>query len=321
MVTRNVIRGGLVAGAIAPWFVGGVLGWAQPAAADKKPFKDEPAAHALYDKMVETMRQAKSLSWVSEYRWEAKGETLGRATYKIWLKKPNYVRVEAAPAGQAKPCGILVGDGDYFWVYWPQGKQRYPWEYGGKYGEDYDKHRLSFYMKAASPVGRHSIGHRIDDLGAGTCMTIIDPSTFHGYTDSLQAYLDGVQGLGTEKVGEEECDLIEASFMKRQRSRYLWLSRTDHLPRKLKEVVRVSHEILVHELWSKVAINGEMANDKFVWSAPAGWKEWKFPAIEEGLLKPGTLAPDFELASTDGDKIKLSQFRGQIVWLNEWRCG
>ena len=27
-------------------------------------------------------------------------------------------------------------------------------------------------------------------------MPIIDPSTFHGYTDSLQAYLDGVKGLG-----------------------------------------------------------------------------------------------------------------------------
>jgi outer membrane lipoprotein-sorting protein len=318
---KTVIRDCLTAGTVAPWFLGVALALAQPDAPQEKPFQNEPSARALYDQMVKTMRQAKSLSWVSEYRWEVKGDTLGKATYRIWLKKPNYVRLEAAPAGKTKPIGILVGDGDYFWVYWPDGKPRYPWEYSGKYGEDYEKHRLTFYMKARSPVGRHSIGHRIDDLGAGTCMTIIDPSTFHGYTDSLQTYLDGVQGLGVEKVGNEECDVIEASFMKRQQSWYLWLARADHLPRKLKQVVRVSHAIIAHELWSEVAINGEMANDKFVWSAPAGWKEWETPPIEEGLLKPGTVAPDFELASTDGGKIKLSQFRGKIVWLNLWRCG
>lgn len=318
---KKGMRNCLTAGAVAPWFLGAVIALSQPAVPEKKPFQDEPAAHALYDKMVETMRQAKSLSWASEYRWEAKGETLGKATYRIWLKKPNFVRLEAAPAGQAKPCGILVGDGEYFWVYWPEGKPRYPWEYAGERGELYDKHRLTFFMKARSPVGRHSIGHRIDDLGAGTCMTVIDPSTFHGYTDSLQAYLDGVQEVGTEKVGNEECDLIEASVMKRQRSRFLWLSRKDHLPRKLKEVVRVSYEIVLHELWSDVVVNGEIGSGKFVWSAPAGWQQWKLPDIEEGLLKPGTTAPDFELAATDGGKIKLSQLRGKIVWLNEWRCG
>ncbi len=64
-------------------------------------------------------------------------------------------------------------------------------------------------------------------------MPIIDPSTFHGYTDSLQPYLDGVKSLGSEKFGDEDCDKIEVSIMKHQRSWYLWLSRSDHLPRKL----------------------------------------------------------------------------------------
>ena len=45
------------------------------------------------------------------------------------------------------------------------------------------------------------------------------------------------------------------------------------------------------------------------------------PDIEEGLLKPGTVAPDFDLASADGSRLKLSNFRGQVVWLNKWRCG
>ena len=32
-------------------------------------------------------------------------------------------------------------------------------------------------------------------------------------------------------------------------------------------------------------------------------------------------APDFDLASADGGRLKLSNFRGQVVWLNKWRCG
>jgi outer membrane lipoprotein-sorting protein len=293
----------------------------QEKARTEQAFKDEPAAHALYTRMVETMRKATTLSWVSDYRWEARGQTLGHATYRIWLKKPNYARMEAMRAGDTEPEGILIGDGDYFWIHWPREKPRYGWERTGKYAEEYEKNRRTFYMKKRTPVGRHSIGHEAGVLGAGICMPILDPSTFHGYTDSLQPYLDGVRGLGVEKVGTEICDVVEVSLMKHQRSWQLWLSQKDHLPRKLKETIRVSSVITAEESWSEVTINAEMRNERFVWSPPAGWKEWRMPDIEEGLLKPGTNAPDFDLASASGDRIKLSSFRGQVVWLNKWRCG
>jgi outer membrane lipoprotein-sorting protein len=289
--------------------------------ATNKPAADDPKAHALYDKMVQTMRQAQSLSWVSDYRWEARGSEIGHATYRIWLQKPNYVRLEARRAGATAVSGILIGDGASFWIYWPDGKPRYGWENGGKYAEEYDKYRRSFYMKEPSPLGRHSIGHQTDKLGAGMSMSIIDPSTFHGYTDSLQPYLDGITGMGVETVGTEECDVIEASFMKHQRSWILCLSRQDHLPRKLKQVVRVSYDIIAQETWSEVTVNPEIARDNFRWSAPKDWKEWRMPDIEEGLLRAGAKAPDIELASVDGSKIKLSNFQGKIVWLNKWRCG
>jgi outer membrane lipoprotein-sorting protein len=286
-----------------------------------KPFPDEPAAHKLYSQMVDTMRKTTSLSWVSDYRWEARGQTLGHATYRIWLKKPNYARMEATAVGHTERTGVLVGDGDYFWTYWPNEKPRYGWENKGKYAEEYEKYRRTFYMKERTPVGRHSISHSAGKLGAGICMTILDPSTFHGYTDSLQPYLDGVRGAGVEQAGGETCDVIEVSLMKNQRSWKLWLARKDHLPRKLTETVRVSSPITSEESWSEVTLNAEIPNDRFVWSAPPDWKEWRMPDIEEGLLKPGTLAPDFDLASTDGGRLKLSNFRGQIVWLNKWRCG
>lgn len=299
-----------------------VPGWAaETNAPAAEGFRDEPAARKLYSQMVEAMRKATTLSWVSDYRWEARGQTLGHATYHIWLKKPNYARMEASRAGETQPNGILVGDGDYFWTYWPKEKPRYQWEWKGKYAEEYEKYRRSFYMKERTPVGRHSIAHSAGKLGAGIAMTILDASTFHGYTDSLQPYIDGIRSTGVEPVGGETCDVIEVSFMKHQRSWKLWLARKDHLPRKLTQVVRVSYPITSEEFWSEVAVNAEIPNDRFVWSAPPDWKEWRMPAIEEGLLKPGTLAPDFELASVAGGKLKLSGFRGQIVWLNKWRCG
>jgi hypothetical protein len=152
-------------------------------------------------------------------------------------------------------------------------------------------------------------------------MPIIDPSTFHGYTDSLQPYLDYVKSLGVEKVGDEECDKIELSIMKHQRSWFLWLSKTDHLPRKLKQIVRVSYDLIINEEWSSVNLNAEIPDSQFAWKPPEGWTQWKMPDPEERLLKPGAKAPDFELASADGPQIKLSDYRGKVVWLYIWRAG
>jgi outer membrane lipoprotein-sorting protein len=274
-------------------------------------FKDEPAAHALYDKMIDTMRKAETLSYVSEYRWEAKGKELGHCTYMIWLKKPNYFRLETFTGG------ILIGDGEYLWIYWPYGRPRFSIE-----DEDtYQKTNPNVYMKERTPIGMHSIAHKTSLLAAGMSMTIIDPSTFHGYTDSLQPYMDGVRSMGAEKIGDQECDVIEVSFMKHQRSWYFWLSKRDHLPRKLKQMVRVSYDIITHELWSNVTVNAEISMEKFAWKPPEGWKEWRLPSKEEGLLKPGQEAPNFDLASTDTTRIKLSDYRGKLIWLFIWRVG
>jgi outer membrane lipoprotein-sorting protein len=285
-------------------------------------FKDEPAAHALYDKMISTMREADSLSFKSEYRCEAQGRVIGHATYRAWLKKPNHFRLEASRFGQDSAAGVIVGDGDHLWIYWPNGKPRYGWEYSGEFAQQYEKHRLTSYLKKRTPLGKHSIGHEVVHLGTGLAtMTILDPSTFHGYTDSLQPYLDGVRHLKVEPVDREPCDVVEVSIMKGQRIWQLWLSKNDHLPRKLKQVIRVSYEIVTQEVWSDVAINRDISDDKLAWSPPEGWQEWKMPPIEAGLLKPGTPAPDFELASVDGKPIRLSGFRGNFVWLFKWRVG
>ena len=164
-------------------------------------FRDEPAAHALYDKMIEAMHKADSLSYVSRYEWDFENRR-GSCTYRVWLKKPNYFRLETR-SSSGEEGGVIVGDGGTLWKYWPKGRPKHPLEES----EVYEKTRLTSYMKDAAPLGGHSIGHETESLGVGLIRPVLDPSAFHdGLVDSLQSYLDGVKYLGTENVGAEECD-------------------------------------------------------------------------------------------------------------------
>jgi outer membrane lipoprotein-sorting protein len=294
---------------------------AKAAKAAAKPFKGEPAARALYNRMIEAMRKADSLSFVCRNEVRGKDNVLRVNTYRVWLKKPNYFRVEGSYGDKKKEGGgILIGDGQNLWVYWPKGRPRFYGAAGPTEKTDvYEKTRLTSYMTRPAPPGGHSILHDAHPIGAG--LMILDLSTFHGYTDCLQEYVDGVRSLPTEKVGGEDCDGIEVSIMKHQRSWYLWLSKADHLPRKLKEIIRVSYDLVVEERWSELAVNADIPNTMFAWKPPKGWKKWKFPDSQDKMLKPGTQGPDFQLTSTDGQRIKLSDFRGQVVWFYIWRAG
>ncbi len=293
--------------------LGGAV-WGRAAA-----FEDEPEAHALYDSMVEAMRQADSLFFQSEYGMVIDGRDVGVCMYKAWLKKPNYARIEAIQNGKTK--GVLVLDGEEMWIYWPPGRPQHSWEHEGEYAKEFRRSRFSSYMHKPAPLAMHSIGHEIGYLGTRISMTILDPSTFHGYTDSLQPYLDGVRAIGAEKVGDEVCHVIEASIMDGQRVWRLSVSKEDLLPRKLEETIRVKTDIVRREHWTGVTVDGHMFLDKFAWKPPEGWVQWRMPPIEEGLLKPGKTAPGFALASIDGETIRLSDYRGKVVWLYIWRAG
>jgi outer membrane lipoprotein-sorting protein len=295
--------------------------WAQSSPDPKVGFENDPKARAVYDGMVKAMRGAQSLSFESDYEWEAGGTVLGRVHYKIWLKKPNYCRMEATAATSKDVSGVMVLDGGKIWTYWPNGKMKMPWERSGKRAAEYAQYSRRYYSEQDAPLARHSIGHVATALAPGLSMPIIDPSTFHGYTDSLQPYLDGVRFIEDQTVDGTACTGIEVSFMKYQRSWRMWLSKEDLLPRKLEQTVRVNNEIVMREAWANVKVNPSIDDKLFVWSPPKGWKPYRMPSIEEGLLARGTKAPDFELAGLNGGKIKLSDYRGKIVWLNRWRCG
>jgi len=276
------------------------------------PFRDEPEARALYEKMVEAMRQAESLSYTA--KCSSSDHLVG--FYTVWMKKPNYFRVETA-SRRDEMCGTIVGDGEHLWIFWPGECPLLSPEDR----DNYEQSQYNLYIKKDTPLGRHSLGHDVTQCGAGLGMSIIDPSTFHGYTDSLQPYLDGARFMGTDKIQDQEYNVIEVSFMKRQRSWYLWLSREDHLPRKLTQIVRVHKDLVGHEEWLDVTVNAEIPAEKFAWSPPAGWRQWEKPAVDDTLLALRQAAPDFELTLASGDKVKLSDYKGKIVWFYLWRAG
>ena len=262
------------------------------------------------------MRAAETLSLTSRYRWEARGKELGHCTYTLRLKKPNYVRLDTVRA-DGKKGGVLIGDGEFLGIHWPSGRPFFSTEDPQTAREP----RTDQFLKEAAPPGRHSIAHQTGFLGAGMSMTILDASTFHGYTDSLQPYLDGVRGEGSAEIDGEACDAILVSIMKGQRTWQLWLARSDHLPRKLRQVIHVSHDIVTEEAWSDVKVNADIPGELFVWKPPAGWQEWRKPSPEDRLLKPGEQAPDFTLPLVNGERISLTDLRGKVVWINFWRAG
>jgi len=274
--------------------------------------RDEPAARAVYEAMIQTIRSANTLSYDSVC-----GDAEGRASfYKVRLAKPGLFRVELLNIPSLKDA-TLVGDGNDLWLFW-SGTRSYLW-FDDEAG--YEKTKSNRYLKKPVAAGRDSIAEEIARIGIAWYACILDPSTFYGRTSELDPYVDGIRLAGTDKADGEKCDVIEISFLKAQRTQHLWISRQDHLPRRIKEILRVADNKIVVEEWSNIRVNDALPRQTFTWSPPADWKPWSVPQPQDLLIQSGQDAPDFELSTLDGNKVKLSDYRGKVVWLYLWRCG
>ncbi|MBN2070120.1 MAG: redoxin domain-containing protein [Candidatus Krumholzibacteriota bacterium] len=156
-----------------------------------------------------------------------------------------------------------------------------------------------------------------------TAMTvsIFEFSTFHGYDDPMLEHLDAVRGLGSEVTGGEECDVIEVSFMLGQRKKKYWISRENHIPVRLEQVIETVPRYITTEKWSNIEPGLDIDDRLFDWQPGEGWYEYREPVLEDGLIKAGEIAPDFELDLYSGGRFKLSRQRGNLVWLVFWRVG
>jgi len=141
-------------------------------------------------------------------------------------------------------------------------------------------------MRKPAWAGEVSIAKEIALLGVAWYGIILDPSLFHGHADPLEACIDGVRARGVERVGDQDCEVIEVSYERTRRTRYFWISRQDNLPRKVKEVLRlVDNRVTVTvEEWSHVSLNPEIPSKLLTWSPPEGWRQWKVPPSGSGRL-------------------------------------
>jgi len=279
----------------------------------------DPHAIYLYGQMMGTVQGAKSLAFESSHEMYSVKDGEKRypsiMSYKAWLMKPNRARLEVS-ALQFEPMGILVGDGEYFWSYWPNGT----WFFTTAYRHTKGALEHNVYMRKRTPQGMHSLAHEICYIGTGS-MSIFELSSFHGYVESMTDYLQEIKSQGEEKVGEELCDVIHLSFMNGQRERTLWISKKDHIPRKLKSAIHVSYDIFIEEEWTNIRINDQLDTELFRWQPPEGWEERQMPSPDDALLSKGDSAPNFSLRDAKDRKISLSDYHGKPVWLMFWRVG
>ena len=275
-------------------------------------FQDEPEARARFDAMMTAYQQAQTLSYESELKWK-----WGKFRYSVQLMKPNYFRLEGMDR-EGNEAGVIVGDGNDMWIFW---RGIRPW-YAVEEREDYLKTRTKGFMRMDAPPRKHSIKAEASRLAAFMGIPVIEPSFFHMCWDTMLNHIDAMRRIGKKRIDGRNCIGIEISFMEGQRSWYLWLSDQDNFPRGLKEVVRAgSNTIVTTEKYFNVRFNGELEEAAFKWTPPADWKEIILPGPEETALKVGQIAPEIALQSIDGEEIKLSGYRGSVVWLVVWKLG
>ncbi len=269
---------------------------------------NEPEAQALYEAMVEAAYQAQTLS----YRGICSGLDSQLSAYTVQLKKPGSVRVEVTNGWKVT---TVLADGDRLRIFWSGDR---PYLKVDDF-ERYEQTRSDVYVDmAASP---NDVINEMARLGVAWSNLIWSPSVFFSGADEFEPYIDGIRYRGTNEVGSEECDVIEVSYFKAQRIRHYWLSREDHLPRRVKEIVRLADNHVIAEDWFGVEVNPSIKKKDFQWSPKDGYRAWNPPDCDEFLLKRGAEAPDFELSSVSGDTIHLADFRGGVVWLCFWQVG
>jgi peroxiredoxin len=109
--------------------------------------------------------------------------------------------------------------------------------------------------------------------------------------------------------------------MQGQRKKKYWISRESHIPLRLEQAIETAPRYITTEAWTGIEVGGDIDDALFDWRPGEDWHEYRDPVLEDGLIPPGEAAPDFELDLYGGGRFRLSEQRGNVVWLVFWRVG
>ncbi|MEW6251211.1 MAG: redoxin domain-containing protein [Planctomycetota bacterium] len=115
---------------------------------------------------------------------------------------------------------------------------------------------------------------------------------------------------GREKIGDVECDIVKTTFAAGE-VRW-WFATRDHLPRRIeRHFTRPAGPAVLTLTLSSLEPRPAVSDDAFRLVTPEGY-------AEEGLLSPGTPAPDWTLRTGDDQETSLKSLRGKVVLLDFW---
>jgi len=131
--------------------------------------EQEPTGAALYKKFTAALDEMRSLSLESRYLWTSEGKTIGDATIRYFLKKPDLYRVEIVDR-HGKLAGILVCDSKFCWKRWPLGTIFFS-QYRGEF-----ENEVKIYTMDRAVRGM-SISHQFSVLPE-VCMPVFNANAF-----------------------------------------------------------------------------------------------------------------------------------------------